>query len=81
MVRWLLRRRRLTAPSTSRLRRSRSRGSSPRFRPSATLVIDSTKVNAPKLAELEDILYGTDDVTPTDPRLPLPAEIIALFAT
>jgi hypothetical protein len=53
----------------------------PGFRPSATLVIDSTKVNAPKLAELEDILYGTDDVTPTDPRLPLPAEIIALFAT
>jgi hypothetical protein len=50
----------------------------PGFRPSATLVVDSTKVNAPKLAELEDILYGTEL---EEPRLPLPEEIITLFAT
>lgn len=58
----------------------------PGFRPSATLVLDSTKVNPAKLLELETILYGADAVTePTPepavlPRLPLPAEIITLFA-
>jgi len=50
----------------------------PGFRPSATLVVDSTKVNQPKLEELEEILFGTEE---TDPRLPLPGEIIELFAT
>jgi hypothetical protein len=50
----------------------------PGYRPSATLVVDSTKVNQPKLAELEDILYGGDVI---EPRLPLPAEIMTLFAT
>ncbi len=48
----------------------------PGHRPSATITIDSTKVDAAKLAELEAILYGTAGV---DARLPLPAEIIALF--
>lgn len=48
----------------------------PGFRPSATLVLDSTKVDAEQLAVLEDILYGTPG---TDPRLPLPAEVAALF--
>lgn len=47
------------------------------FKPTASLVIDSTKVNATTLAALEDILYGTDVA---DPRLPLPDEIAALFA-
>lgn len=46
-------------------------------KPTASLVIDSTKVDADKLAALEDILYGT---TNADPRLPLPDEIAALFA-
>ena len=46
-------------------------------KPTASLVIDSTKVDAAKLKELEDILYGTAE---TDARLPLPDEIAALFA-
>lgn len=49
----------------------------PGLKPTATLTIDSTKVPANKLAELEDILYGTAGV---DPRLPTPAEVIALFS-
>jgi len=47
------------------------------FKPTASLTIDSTKVNAATLASLEDILYGTDVA---DPRLPLPDEVAALFA-
>lgn len=47
-------------------------------KPTASLVIDSTKVNAAALATLEDILYGTDV---SDPRLPLPDEVAALFNT
>ena len=46
------------------------------YKPTAILKIDSTMVDADTLAELEDILYGTDA---TDPRLPLPAEVIAMF--
>lgn len=48
----------------------------PDFKPSATLVVDSTKVEADALAALEEILYGTATLSP---RLPLPAEVIALF--
>lgn len=58
------------------------------LRPTASIVIDSTKVAAAELAELESILYGTDadagaepPVTATLARLPLPAEVIALFST
>lgn len=47
------------------------------YKPTATLVIDSRKFTAAKMKELTDILYGT---TGTDPRLPLPAEVFALFA-
>lgn len=47
------------------------------YKPSATVVVDSTKVDAVALAELEDRLYGTAG---TDPSLPQPAEVIALFA-
>lgn len=47
-------------------------------KPTASLVIDSTKVDAAKLAALETILYGNVGV---DPRLPLPDEIAALFAS
>jgi hypothetical protein len=46
------------------------------LKPTATLTIDSTKVDATKLALLEDMLYGTAG---SDPELPLPAEVIALF--
>ena len=47
------------------------------LRPTASLTIDSTKVDAAKLAALEVILFGTIEA---DPRLPLPDEIAALFA-
>lgn len=47
-------------------------------RPTASIVIDSTKVNPTKLAQLEDILYGTDSA---NPRLPLPDEIAILMGT
>lgn len=46
------------------------------FKPTASLVIDSTKVNAAKLKALEDILYGTEEV---EARLPLPDEIATLM--
>ena len=46
-------------------------------KPTSSLTIDSTKVDAAALAELEDMLYGTAG---TDPRLPTPAEVLALFA-
>lgn len=47
------------------------------LKPSALLTIDSTEVAAGDLTMLEDILYGTEGV---DPRLPLPDEVISLFA-
>jgi hypothetical protein len=48
------------------------------YKPTALLTIDSTKVAADDLADLEAILYGTDV---DDPRLPLPDEVIALVST
>lgn len=48
----------------------------PGLKPSATLTLDSTEVDADALAALEAILYGTVSLAP---RLPLPAEIFALF--
>lgn len=47
------------------------------LKPTATMTIDSTTVNGAQLAALEDILYGTAGA---DPRLPLPDEVIGLFA-
>ena len=47
------------------------------LRPTASLTVDSTTVDAEKLAALEVILFGTIEA---DPRLPLPDEIAALFA-
>jgi hypothetical protein len=46
------------------------------FKPTATLVIDSSKVLPAKLTALEDLLYGT---TTNPARLPLPDEIITLL--
>ena len=46
-------------------------------KPTALITIDSTKVDATKLGQLEDILYGTEN---TEPRLPLPAEILEIFS-
>lgn len=48
----------------------------PGFKPTARLIINSTKVDPAKLAKLEDILYGTEEA---EPRLPLPAEVIELL--
>lgn len=45
-------------------------------KPTATIVIDSTKVDADRLAAFEDILYGTAN---TDAELPLPDEVAAFF--
>lgn len=47
------------------------------FLPTATIVIDSTKVDALSLEAFEKILFGDVD---TDPRLPLPDEVAAAFA-
>lgn len=52
------------------------------FKPTATVEIDSTKVDAAKLASLETVLYGsagTGGSTGTDGRLPLPDEIVTLL--
>lgn len=49
------------------------------YKPTACVTIDSTKVNSDKLAALEEILYGSDEGSGSDPRLPLPDEIIALL--
>ena len=46
------------------------------FKPTASLVIDSTKVNPEKLAALEAKLYGGES---SEAMLPLPAEIAAIF--
>lgn len=53
----------------------------PGFKPTAHLIIDSTKVNdATKMKAIEDILYGIDadvehEITAVAPRLPLPSEV------
>lgn len=48
------------------------------FEPTATLTIDSTKVDATKLAALEAILFGSAE---KEARLPLPDEIITTVTT
>lgn len=50
----------------------------PGMKPTALLTIDSTKVEAAKLAELEKILYGDET---NEPKLPTPAEVASLFNT
>ena len=46
------------------------------MKPTASVTIDSTKVNPEKLKVLEGILYGSES---EDPRLPLPDEIAEIF--
>lgn len=48
------------------------------FKPTATIVIDSTKVNDEKLKALEEVLYGSES---QEARLPLPDEIAELMRT
>lgn len=45
-------------------------------KPTSIITIDSTKVDAAKLAELEAILYGSES---EEARLPLPDEVAELF--
>ena len=45
------------------------------FKPTASLVVDSTKVNPEKLAALEAVIYGSAS---TEARLPLPSEVAEL---
>lgn len=47
------------------------------YTPTSLIVIDSTKVNAAALATLESFLYGTAG---TDPSLPTPDAVFAIFA-
>lgn len=49
-------------------------------KPTASIVIDSTKCDATKLTTLEEILYGTAGQSGTDARLPLPAEVISTLS-
>jgi len=48
------------------------------MKPTACVTIDSTKVNADKLAAFEAILYGSEE---TEARLPLPTEVAQLLST
>jgi len=47
------------------------------YKPAASVTIDSTKVDADALATLEEFLYGTEG---TDPSLPTPAAVYAMFS-
>lgn len=54
------------------------------YKPTASMTIDSTKVDPEKLTALEEILYGKDPTEPegldgVEPRLPLPDEVITLM--
>lgn len=51
-------------------------------KPTASLIVDSTKVSAEKMAALEAILYGKDSAESSpnnNPKLPLPDEVITLL--
>lgn len=47
------------------------------LKPTSLLTVDSTKVDATALGNLEDALYGTDSDAP---RLPTPDEVLAFFS-
>ena len=46
------------------------------FKPTASVVIDSTKADPTKLKKLEEILFGAES---TEARLPLPDEIVSII--
>lgn len=46
------------------------------FKPTASLVIDSTKVSEAAMKAIEDVLYGTES---TEARLPLPDEVKSII--
>lgn len=45
-------------------------------KPTASVVLDSTRVPEAAMKAIEDVLYGTDDA---EPRLPLPDEIVTII--
>ena len=47
------------------------------FKPTASVTIDSTKIEAAKLKTIEDMLYGTESV---EAKLPLPDELKTILA-
>lgn len=47
------------------------------YKPTASLIIDSTKVDSEKLEKLLKVLYGSED---TEPYLPLPNEVIGMLS-
>lgn len=54
------------------------------YKPTAYIVIDSTKIDSAKLTQIENILYGVDadaeaQTEAVDPRLPLPDELIRII--
>ena len=54
------------------------------FKPTASITIDSNKVNPEKLVKLEEILYGKNPTElggsdGVEPRLPLPDEIVSII--
>lgn len=56
----------------------------PGYKPTASLVIDSTTIDSTKLTQIENILYGTNadadaETEGTEPRMPLPEEIIKII--
>lgn len=56
------------------------------FQPTASLVVDSTKVKPEKIAKLEEVLYGKDPTNDSssdgvDPRLPLPDEVVTIIGS
>lgn len=55
------------------------------YKPTASLIIDSTKVKPENLQKLEDVLYGKDSAVESganlEPRLPLPDEVISIIKT
>ena len=52
------------------------------FKPTASVTIDSTKVDGAKLKQLEAILYGDNGSSSAgEARLPLPDEIVTLIGT
>lgn len=48
----------------------------PGYKPTASVTIDSTKVDKEKLAALEAVLFGSEDA---EARLPLPEEIVTIM--
>ncbi|MBO7449807.1 MAG: hypothetical protein J6U54_05505 [Clostridiales bacterium] len=49
-------------------------------KPTATLIVDSTKIDSAKLTALETVLYGTAGQGGEDARLPLPDEVLTIIA-